>query len=59
MKTEIIVFGLIELVKRMLANPFNINTLFRVSLEYLSDYVFSVWGEELGQCVVGSKNFLV
>ena len=42
MKTEIIVFGLIELVKWMLANSFNINTFFRVSLENLSDYVFCV-----------------
>lgn len=59
MKSKIIVFGLIELVKRVLAKSFDVDTWFRVSLENLWQYVFSFWREELGQWVVGSKDLLV
>ena len=50
---------LVELVPRVLLEAFNVNTLLRISYEYLGDDVLSFRRQELGKSIVSIQNFLV
>ena len=50
---------LVELVPRVLLEAFDVDSLLRISYEYLGDDVLSLRGQELGKSVVSIQNFLV